>query len=68
MIVLFGESTPLSLIKALEPDVLIKGADHAKDGIIGAAEVESRGGRVVLADLIAGQSTTRTIARMAHGG
>lgn len=68
MVVVFGEDTPLSLIKALKPDVLIKGADYTKETVVGASEVESWGGRVVLAALVEGQSTSGTIARMAHGG
>jgi len=64
LVVIFGEDTPLDLIRSLEPDVLIKGADYTKDSVIGAADVESRGGRVVLATLVEGQSTTGTLARL----
>ncbi|HAJ22421.1 MAG TPA: bifunctional heptose 7-phosphate kinase/heptose 1-phosphate adenyltransferase, partial [Rhodospirillaceae bacterium] len=64
MVVIFGEDTPMTLIKALEPDVLIKGADYTRETVVGAKEVESWGGRIVLAQLVEGQSTTNTIARL----
>lgn len=46
-VVLFGEQTPLRLIKTIQPDVLIKGADYEEEQIVGAAEVKAAGGRVV---------------------
>lgn len=67
LVVIFGEDTPLDLIRALKPDVLIKGADYAKDQVVGAADVESWGGRVLLADLVEGQSTTGMVGRMGKG-
>lgn len=66
-IVLFGtpgDDTPLELIRAIRPDVLVKGADYTKDRVVGADIVESWGGRVALIDLVAGKSTTRTIDKM----
>jgi D-beta-D-heptose 7-phosphate kinase/D-beta-D-heptose 1-phosphate adenosyltransferase len=63
-VVLFGEDTPLHLIRALRPDVLAKGADYTKDKVVGAAEVEAAGGRVELIPLVDGKSTTATIGRM----
>jgi D-beta-D-heptose 7-phosphate kinase/D-beta-D-heptose 1-phosphate adenosyltransferase len=70
MVVLFGEDTPLAMIEALKPDVLIKGADYRIDQVVGAEVVQSYGGKVVLAELEAGQSTTGTIGRIrkAEGG
>jgi D-beta-D-heptose 7-phosphate kinase/D-beta-D-heptose 1-phosphate adenosyltransferase len=65
-VVLFDEDTPLELIKALQPDVLIKGADYTVDRVVGADIVQQRGGRVVLAELSPGQSTSRLVA--ASGG
>jgi rfaE bifunctional protein nucleotidyltransferase chain/domain len=62
-VVLFEEETPLQLIQALTPDVLVKGADYARDGIVGADWIESRGGRVVRVPLIAGFSTTALLER-----
>ena len=61
----FDEDTPLELIRALMPDVLVKGADYTIDTVVGAAEVAAAGGRVVLAGLVPNQSTTGIIARIA---
>jgi D-beta-D-heptose 7-phosphate kinase/D-beta-D-heptose 1-phosphate adenosyltransferase len=61
-VVLFEEDTPGELIAALQPDVLVKGADYTVEEVVGADIVQARGGRVVLADLIAGQSTSRLVA------
>jgi D-beta-D-heptose 7-phosphate kinase/D-beta-D-heptose 1-phosphate adenosyltransferase len=63
-VVAFGEDTPLALIAALVPDVLVKGADYSVEQVVGADIVQAAGGRVVLAELVAGQSTTGMIARM----
>ena len=59
----FEEDTPLDLIAALLPDVLVKGGDYALDQIVGAQEVIASGGRVVVAPLISGHSTTGLIER-----
>ena len=64
LVVIFGEDTPLNLIRALRPDVLVKGADYTVERVVGAELVQSYGGRIVLADLAAGHSTTATIERM----
>lgn len=61
----FGEDTPIQLIQAIRPDVLVKGADYREDQVVGADVIKSYGGRVLLATLVDGVSTTRTIARMA---
>jgi len=63
LVVLFDEDTPLELIQALEPDVLVKGSDYTVDRVVGADLVMARGGKVVLVDLVAGQSTTAILAR-----
>ena len=60
----FDDPTPMALIERLRPDVLIKGADYTKDKVVGAAEVESWGGVVRLADFADGYSTTKTIEKM----
>lgn len=60
-VILFGEQTPLETIRELQPDLLVKGADYAEDQIIGADIVKARGGRIVRASLVDGQSTTRII-------
>jgi len=65
-IVIFGESTPLSLIKAVRPDVLVKGADYTKDTVVGRDFVESYGGRVELAPIIEGVSSSDIISRIAN--
>jgi D-beta-D-heptose 7-phosphate kinase/D-beta-D-heptose 1-phosphate adenosyltransferase len=65
MVILFGEDTPLSLIEAIQPDVLCKGADYRPDQVVGAGFVRSRGGSVVLIDLEDGMSTSDIISRMA---
>lgn len=64
-VVIFGEDTPLQLIEALAPDVLVKGADYTEDTIVGADLVKRRGGAVVLATLLEGYSTTSTVERVA---
>jgi len=63
-VVLFGEDTPLELIRLLRPDVLVKGADYRREEVVGVAEVESWGGRIVLVDLVEGKSTSATLERM----
>lgn len=65
LVVVFGEDTPIELIKGIRPDVLVKGADYTVDKVVGSDVVRAYGGRVVLAELVAGQSTTRTVARIA---
>lgn len=65
-VVIFGDDTPLALIEALRPDVLVKGADYRIDQVIGADVVQGYGGRVVLAGLSPGHSTTATIERLAQ--
>ena len=57
-------ATPIALIEAALPDVLVKGADYAPDQVVGGDLVQSYGGAVRLADLVEGWSTTDTIARM----
>ncbi|MBX3112028.1 MAG: D-glycero-beta-D-manno-heptose 1-phosphate adenylyltransferase [Fimbriimonadaceae bacterium] len=61
-VVVFGEDTPINVVKALRPDVLVKGADYTKDRVVGADIVESYGGRVELVPLWEGLSTTRLAA------
>lgn len=63
-VTLFDEPTPLELIKALAPEVLVKGADYARDAIIGADWIESRGGRVVRVPLLNGFSTSALVERL----
>lgn len=58
LVVVFEEETPLNLIQALEPDVLVKGGDYQAEGIVGAAETVSRGGKVVVIPRFGDLSTT----------
>ena len=64
LVVVFDDDTPLTLIDALRPDVLVKGADYAIDEVVGGDVVQGYGGEVVLATLKEGYSTTGTIARL----
>lgn len=64
-VVVFDDDTPIELIREIRPDVLVKGADYALDEVVGADIVRSYGGRIVLAELVDGFSTTNTIARLA---
>ena len=66
MVVIFAEDTPRDLIDAIKPDVLVKGADYRLDEVVGADIVQAYGGKVVLADIVPGFSTTATIARLAR--
>ena len=63
-VLIYGEQTPLQVICALLPDVLVKGSDWALEAIVGRAEVEAAGGRVVRVELLAGRSTTRLVDRL----
>lgn len=63
LVVIFSEPTPLALIQALKPDVLIKGADYTVEQIVGSSFVQSYGGEVVLVPLLPGHSTTQTVRR-----
>lgn len=63
-ITVFHESTPAKLIEMIKPDVLVKGADYRKEDVVGAELVESYGGRVYLAGLKDGYSTTSILKKM----
>jgi len=63
----FDDPTPVALIERLRPDVLIKGSDYTREGVVGGDLVESWGGEVRLADFKDGYSTTRTIEKMTTG-
>lgn len=62
-VVVFGEPTPLRVIEALRPDVIVKGGDYTEDTVVGAREVRSWGGRVKIVPIVEGFSTTKLIAR-----
>ena len=62
-VVIFDDDTPLEILSAIQPDVLVKGADWASDAIVGRDVVEARGGRVVRIPLAPGYSTTAILER-----
>ncbi len=66
LVMVFDEDTPLDLIGLIRPDVLVKGADYRRDQVVGGDLVESWGGKVVLASILPGHSTTATIAKLAR--
>lgn len=63
-LVLFDEDTPLELIKALLPDILVKGGDYTSDQIAGSKEVIENGGRVVINPILEGFSTTSILEQI----
>jgi len=66
LVVVFPEDTPLELVKTLKPDVIVKGGDYTESTIVGATEVKSWGGRVVVVPLTPGQSTTAIIRKLSE--
>jgi D-beta-D-heptose 7-phosphate kinase/D-beta-D-heptose 1-phosphate adenosyltransferase len=63
LVVVFGQDTPLELIRRVRPNVLVKGGDYRRDQVVGRELVEQQGGEVVLVDLVPGFSTSRIVAR-----
>jgi len=63
-VVIFDEPTPREIVAALSPDMLVKGGDWASDQIIGRAEVERAGGRVVSVPVLAGYSTSAMVEKI----
>jgi D-beta-D-heptose 7-phosphate kinase/D-beta-D-heptose 1-phosphate adenosyltransferase len=61
---LFDEDTPLELITALKPHILVKGGDYTADGVVGKEVVEANGGRVELIPFVDGKSTTHIIEKI----
>jgi rfaE bifunctional protein nucleotidyltransferase chain/domain len=66
-VVIFGEDTPAEIVRELQPDILVKGADWPADQIVGRDTVEARGGRVVRVPVEEGYSTTALIDRIRGG-
>jgi rfaE bifunctional protein nucleotidyltransferase chain/domain len=66
-VILFQEDTPLTLIKELLPDILVKGSDWAKDEIVGADEVLANGGEVKTVEFVNDQSTSKIIQKIVTG-
>jgi D-glycero-beta-D-manno-heptose 1-phosphate adenylyltransferase len=63
-VIIFEEDTPLELIKAILPDVLVKGGDYKVEDIAGSKEVIANGGRVVINPILEGFSTTSILSKM----
>ena len=63
LVVVFGQDTPLELIRRVRPSALVKGGDYRPDQVVGRDLVERQGGQVVLIDLVPGFSTTRIVQR-----
>ncbi len=63
-VVIFDEDTPLELVRAIRPDVIVKGGDYTADSVVGAADVTARGGRVVIIPITPGHSTTSTVEKL----
>ena len=63
-VVIFEEDTPLNVINAVRPDVLVKGGDYTIEEIVGAKEVIANGGRVVINPIVEGYSTSATIKKL----
>ncbi len=66
-VVVYDEPTPLEVVKALAPEVLVKGADWAEDAIVGREQVEASGGEVVRVEMVPGRSTSAMLERIRHG-
>jgi len=64
LVCLFEDDTPLAILTLIKPDLLIKGADYTLETVVGAKEIETWGGKVALAELLPGHSTTATLARL----
>jgi D-beta-D-heptose 7-phosphate kinase/D-beta-D-heptose 1-phosphate adenosyltransferase len=64
LVCVFAEDTPLALIEAIRPSLLVKGADYTPETVVGGSFVQSYGGRIMLANLLPGHSTTATVARL----
>ncbi len=63
-VVIFDQETPAAIVRALQPDVLVKGADWAEDAIVGRDTVEARGGRVVRIAIEPGWSTSAIVEKI----
>lgn len=67
MVVIFPEDTPLNLLQALNPQVLVKGGDYTPETVVGRDLVERNGGRVVIVPLVKGKSTTKILSKIEEG-
>jgi D-beta-D-heptose 7-phosphate kinase / D-beta-D-heptose 1-phosphate adenosyltransferase len=64
-VILFDDDTPLELIKAIRPDVIVKGSDYREDQVVGGAEVKSWGGEIALIPVVPGRSTSGILEKIA---
>lgn len=64
-VILFDEDTPLRLIDAIRPDIIVKGSDYSEAQVVGGKEVKSWGGKVALIDIVPGRSTSGIIEKLA---
>jgi D-beta-D-heptose 7-phosphate kinase/D-beta-D-heptose 1-phosphate adenosyltransferase len=67
LITIFDEDTPAALVRAVEPDVLVKGGDWTPDRVVGRDVVEARGGRVLIVPTVEGFSTSALAERLRRG-
>ena len=67
-VTIFGEDTPLALLQAVQPDVLVKGGDYQPSEVVGRELVEAAGGRVVIVPLLPERSTTSLLERIRGSG
>ncbi|MBT4554416.1 MAG: adenylyltransferase/cytidyltransferase family protein [Candidatus Marinimicrobia bacterium] len=67
-VIIFDEETPLKLIQAIRPHILVKGGDYSLDDIVGSADVISRGGSVKIISLTPGYSTTQKVNELKREG
>ncbi|HZV98198.1 MAG TPA: bifunctional D-glycero-beta-D-manno-heptose-7-phosphate kinase/D-glycero-beta-D-manno-heptose 1-phosphate adenylyltransferase HldE [Methylophilaceae bacterium] len=65
-VILFDEDTPLNLIHAIKPDVIVKGNDYTEDQVVGCKDVKSWGGKVALIPIVPGRSTSRIIEKLVN--
>jgi len=63
LVVIFGQDTPLELIRQVKPTVLVKGGDYRPDQVVGREVVKAQGGNVIVVDLVPGFSTTRIVQK-----
>jgi len=68
LVIFFSEDTPIEIIKTLKPDILVKGADYAIDEVVGGELVTSYGGKILLAELTPGDSSSNIIERIEKVG
>ena len=68
LVIFFSEDTPIEIIKTLKPDILVKGADYSIDEVVGGDLVTSYGGKILLAELTPGDSSSNIIERIEKVG